>query len=192
MASNKVQFGLSNVNLAFLTDEAAGTYDTPTAIPGAVKISLAPEGKSNEFYADDTKFWSADANTGYSGTLEAALLPDAVLAEMLGWDTDANGMLVEIADGAQKPFALLFDVDGDASGKRYVYYKCIAARPNDDHNTKSDTVTPDTATLSLTITPIELDGTVVVKASVEDTVATRSVFAAWYSSVTKPNFATVS
>lgn len=170
MADNKVQFGLSNLHVAFLLDEATGLYDVPVAIPGAVKLALAPEGKEAPFYADNSTYFNQISNNGYTGDIEAALIPAAVLAGMLGWDTDVNGMLVELANGIQKSFALLYEVDGDVTGKRYAYYKCTTARPTPEHNTKGDTITPDTAKLSLTVVPIVFDGESVVAGSIERTV----------------------
>lgn len=53
------------------------------------------------------------SNNEYTGDLEMALVPDTILAEIIGWTVDTNGMLVEDADGIAKEFALLFH-----------YYKC--------------------------------------------------------------------
>lgn len=183
--ANKVEFGLSNVHVAFL-DEATGTYAAPVAVAGAVKLSLAPEGDESPFYADNIEYFTATANQGYKGDAEMALLPDAVLAEMLGWDTDDNGVLVEIADGIQKPFALLFEVDGDANKKRFAYYKCLAARPQNEHGTKTKSIEPSTQTLSITVSPIEIDDKLVVRGSAEPTA---DAYDAWYTAVAKPVWA---
>lgn len=189
--ANKVQFGLSNVRVAFLTDEAAGTYEAPVAVPGAVKLSLAPEGEESEFYADNVAYFKASSNQGYKGDLEAALIPDAVIAEMLGWQLDDNDALVEIQDGAQKPFALLFEVDGDANAKRFAYFKCLAARPTNEHDTKGKALEPKTQTLSITVMPITLDGEIVIKSAIERNVANATVYDAWYTAVTVPVFPAV-
>ena len=48
--ANKVKFGLSNCVMAPIKSD--GTYDTPIAVPGAVNLSLEPQGDTNDFYAD--------------------------------------------------------------------------------------------------------------------------------------------
>lgn len=188
--ANKVQFGLKNVHVAFLT-EATLTYAAPVAIPGAVKLTLSPEGEETEFYADDIAYFTATSNQGYKGDLEAALIPDAVLAEALGWEVDSNGVLVEIADGAQKPFALLGEIQGDESGRRFAYYKCLAARPTNEHGTKGKSIEPNTQALTLTVSPIEIDGELVVKGKTTATTGA-ATYDAWYTAVVKPDFPAVS
>ena len=51
---NKVKFGLRNCYYAKATMGASGdiTFGTPVAMPGAVSLSLDPEGESENFYAD--------------------------------------------------------------------------------------------------------------------------------------------
>lgn len=186
--ANKVQFGLSNVYVAFLT-VATQVYGTPIPIPGAVKLSLTPEGDETEFYADNIAYFTASANQGYKEDLEMALLPDAVLAEMLGWSVDDNGVLVEVADGTQKPFALLFEAEGDVNKKRYVQYNCLAARPQLEHSTKAKAIDPTTQTLPIVVSPIEIDDVLVIKGSAEPDAA---AYAAWFTEVQKPSFTVVS
>ena len=78
MASNKVKFGLKNVHYALLTDgDGTITYETPVPIPGAVSMSLAPQGETNTFYADNIAYYVSTANTGYQGDLEIAVIPDS-------------------------------------------------------------------------------------------------------------------
>lgn len=186
--ANKVLFGLNNLHVAFL-DEDAGTYGTPISVPGSVNLSLAPEGDSSPFYADNILYFTSDTNAGYTGDLESALIPDAVIAEMLGWDTDANGAVVEIADGVQKPFAMLFEVEGDVAKKRYAFFYVKAARPTEAHKTKTTSAEPDTQALALTISPREIDDLLIVKSGIERTVSNAAVFDAWYTAVTLPDFA---
>lgn len=184
---NKVQFGLSNVHVAFL-NEGTGVYEAPVAIPGSVKLSLAPEGDESEFYADNIAYFTAASNQGYKGDLEMALVPDAVLADMLGWEVDSKGALVEIADGSQMPFALLFEIEGDANARRCALYKCTASRPNDEHGTKGKSVEPNTQTLPLTVVPTDIDGKLVVKSAIERSVSNATVYDGWYTAVTEPTF----
>ncbi len=185
----KVQFGLEKVHVAFkeITGEVE-TFQTPIAIPGAVNLSLSGEGEESTFYADNIAYFSMTSNNGYTGDLEVALFPDTILADMLGWEIDANGMLVEIADGKQKEFALLFEVAGNEKNKRYIYYNCKASRPNQEHGTKTETHEPNTQTATLTITPTEIDSKKVVKGGLELSETNKTAYDAFFTSVLEPAF----
>jgi phi13 family phage major tail protein len=180
---NKVKYGLEKVHVAFVADEG---WEEPRHIPGAVNLTMNPEGSENTFYADNTKYWVETSNNGYSGTLELALVPDDVLAEMLGWEVDDNGMLVEVADGQPKEFALLGQVLGDERNRRFVYYNCIASRPADNAATTTDTATPTTETLNITILPIDHNGKKIVKSVIERDETNATIFDGWFDEVKLP------
>jgi phi13 family phage major tail protein len=167
---------------------AAGTvgWGTPVAIPGAVNLTMNPEGGETAFYADNRKYYSRFTNNGYSGTLELALVPDDVLAEMLGWEVDDKGMLVEVADGQPKAFALLGQVLGDERNRRFVYYNCLASRPADNAATTTDTATPTTETLNITILPIDHNGKKIVKSVIECDETNAAIFDGWFDEVELP------
>ena len=94
--NNKVKFGLKNCHYAKATldpDTNAVTFGTPVAIPGAVNLSLDPEGDTEPFYADDMVYYTTVANNGYSGDLEIALIPESFRKDILKETEDANGVL---------------------------------------------------------------------------------------------------
>ena len=182
--ANKVKFGLEQVHIAF---KNANGYENPRAILGAVNLTMNPEGGETAFYADNRKYYSRYTNNGYSGTLEMALVPQDILAEMLGWEVDDNDMLVEVADGQPKAFALLGQVLGDERNRRFVYYNCLASRPADNAATTTDTATPTTETLNITILPIDHNGKKIVKSVIErDETTNATIFDNWFDEVTFP------
>jgi len=181
--ANKVKFGLEQVHIAF---KDADGYEIPQAIPGAVNLTMNPEGGETAFYADNLKYYSRFTNNGYSGTLEMALVPQDILAEMLGWEVDDKGMLVEVADGQPKEFALLGQVLGDERNRRFVYYNCLASRPADNAATTTDTTTPATETLNITILPIDYNGKKIVKSVIERDEINATIFDSWFDEVTFP------
>lgn len=190
MSANKVTFGLRNVHIAFFDEEAQEqpTWKTPIPIPGAVRWTPTAEGEESPFYADDIKYYVATSNDGYTGELEMALVPDTILAEMLGWEIDDNGALVENADGKQKPFALMFEVQGDQRNRRFVYYNCQANRPAKEQTTKADTITVNTDVLNLTIVPIEIEGKLRVKNTLELNDTNQAAYNSFFSQVYLPVF----
>ncbi|MFT9496608.1 major tail protein [Anaerosolibacter sp.] len=185
---NKVTFGLEQVHIAF-KDTASQTqpaWENPEAIPGAVRFTPTAQGQETTFYADNGPYFTVTSNNGYTAELEMALVPDAVLAEMLGWEIDSNGMLVEVADGIQKEFALMGQVQGDSKNRRFVYYNCKASRPAKEHATKGETVEPATDVLNLVILPIEVGGKNIVKGTMELSETNATAYNGFFSSVTVP------
>lgn len=186
--TNKVKFGIKNCYFAVATLAAnnSATYASPKALPGAVSISLDAQGESTPFYADDIVYYTDIANSGYEGSLELALVPDDFKKDVLGYATDANGVLYEDADAPAVHFALLFEFDGDKHAKRHVLYNCTATRPAVGSSTKTATAEPQTETINITATSV-YNATIsknVVKASV--TPAEAKQYNAWLTAVYQP------
>ena len=97
--SNKVKFGLKNCHYAKATFDEDGnvTYEKPIRMPGAVSLSMDPEGENENFYADDIVYYVINNNSGYSGDLELALIPESFLKDILHEEEDANGVMAENA-----------------------------------------------------------------------------------------------
>lgn len=180
--ANKVTFGLKNVHYStYTTLDGAITYDTPVAIPGAVEISLEPRGDMVEFYADNMLYYSASNNQGYDGTLTIANIIEQFAIDALGEEKDEDdGVLTEKTTAKQKPFALMFEFDGDVKAIRHVIYSCNASRPTVGSSTKTDSVEPNTNELSFVASPRETDYAVKTKTTTETTAA---IYDAWYDAV---------
>ena len=187
MSQNKITFGLERVHIAFLTDETTPTWDTPIHIPGAVSFTPEPQGDENKFYADNGPYFVYTTNNGYSAELSVALLPADVLARMLGWTIDDNGMLVEDADGIGEEFALLGQVLGDKNNLRFVYYRCKAARPGKGFSTRSESIEPNPDNLSITIMPIEINGEKIVKGQIEPNETNQAAYDGFFNAVLVPS-----
>lgn len=127
-------------------------------------------------------YYVCQSNNGYSGDLEVAMFPESMLTDIWGMTKSKNGLIVENANAAASNFALLFEVDGDITGRKYVLYNCSGTRPGITGNTKNDSTEPDTQSSSLTVSPLK-DGT--IKAHTADD-ATEAVRKAWYTKVTMP------
>ncbi|MBE2905406.1 phage tail protein [Anoxybacillus flavithermus] len=188
MSANKVTFGLEKVHIAFLDEDNATqpAWETPIHIPGAVSFTPEPEGEETTFYADNGPYFTYTSNNGYSAELEVANIPDSVLAELLGWEIDSNGMLVETTDGTPREFALLGQVLGDKKNRRFVYYRCKASRPSKEHKTRAESIEPNTEKLSIRILPIEINGKNVVRGVLELNDTNATVYNSFFSAVKVP------
>lgn len=184
--ANKVKFGLKNVHYALLLTGEDGeiTFGTPVAIPGAVSLSMDAQGETNTFYADDVAYYVTTGNDGYSGTLEIALIPDSFRKDVLGDTEDATDhVMVENAFAEPKPFALLYEINGDQKATRRVLYNCAVGRPGENAQTNEKSKTPKTDSMNVTASALA-DGTVRARTT-ENTPDT--VFNGWFESVWRPS-----
>ena len=183
---NKIKFNIKNVHMALMNTSDAGviSYETPVAVPGAVSISMDPEGESSPFYADGIVYYRSNNNNGYSGSLELAIVDEWVREHILQEQVDANGVLIEKSDVTeQAKFALLFEFDGDVNAIRHVLYCCTASRPSIASQTKEQTIEPVTETLDITADP--RDDFLVKSKTGPDTDST--VYDGWYQAVYVPS-----
>ena len=187
---NKVKFNICNVHYALITVDEDGdvTFGTPVAMPGAVSLSLEPNGEPSNFYADGYAYYTISNNMGYEGDLELAMVPESFRTDVLKESLDDNSVLVESANVETANFALLFEFDGDVKKIRHVLYNCSAARPNIESSTNEEEIEVQTETLALTAAPLA-NG--YVKARTGDS-TTDEVYNGWYSAVYMPTTASTS
>ena len=181
---NKVKFNICNVHYALITVDEDGevTFGTPVAMPGAVSLSLEPNGEPSNFYADGYAYYTISNNMGYEGDLELAMVPESFRTDVLKESLDDNSVLVESANVETANFALLFEFDGDVKKIRHVLYNCSAARPNIESATNEEEIEVQTETLASTAAPLA-NG--YVKARTGDS-TTDTVYTGWYTSVYMP------
>lgn len=182
--ANKVKFGLKMVHYAKANFDEDGnvTYDKPVRMPGAVSLSLDPDGSVETFWADDVAFFVTNSNSSYSGDLELALIPESFSKDILHDEEDANGVFAENADAEPEHFALLFEFMGDQRKIRHVLYNCTCSRPSIESETVEDSKEPKTDSLEITATALA-NGYVKAKTG---TNTTTDVYNAWYDSVYEP------
>ncbi len=154
----------------------------PVAMPGAVSLSLDPNGEPSNFYADGYAYYTVSNNMGYEGDLELAMVPESFRTDVLKEALDENKVLLENANAETENFALLFEFDGDVRKIRHVLYNCSAARPTIESQTNEDEIEVQTETLSITAAPLASG---YVKAKTGDS-TTDEVYQNWYKSVYLP------
>ena len=166
MAANKVKFGLKNVHYAIATETTTlgvttTTYGTPVAFPGAVSLEVNPSSSdATVFRADDSDYYIVSGSTqGFDGSYECANIPESFETDVLGATTDDNGVIVEFASDEVKYVALMFEINGDASARRYLVPKVKFAKPGISAETTGENGNePKTTTLDFTASPRPDDG----------------------------------
>lgn len=183
--SNKVQFNLKNVHYAVQTGTAeTPTWGTPVPVPGAVTLTLDPQGNVEPFYADGIVYYQSVANNGYSGDLEIARFPDQMLADVWLFDIDnTDKVVIENANVEPKSFALMYQIDGDSSNDCYCLYNCTGTRPGIGGTTNAGTKTPQTRKSTISAVPLE-NGRVMARTK-SDT--SESVKTSWFKKVYEPS-----
>lgn len=155
--SNKVKFGLKNVYYAVATidtSDGSAEYDTPKPFAGAVSLSMDASSDREVFYADDIEYYVSNGASNREGDFEVAKVIDQFHTDIFGAITDSAGVMIDNPNAEPVRFALLFEFSGDQNAVRHVLYNCTAGRPSIASQTKEDTNTPVTETLSLTSTTI--------------------------------------
>ena len=178
---NKVQFNLKNVHYAVMT--ATGetpAWSAPVAVPGAVSLSLDPQGEVSPFYADGIVYYQSAGNNGYSGDLTMARFPDQMLQDVWKFELNATDkVLMENVNVEQASFALLFQIDGDADNQYYCLYNCTATRPGIGSTTNTESKEPQTQSSSISAAPME-DGKVMARTTSQ---TPENVKTAWFTKV---------
>lgn len=166
--ANKIQYGISNVYYAVKTGD--GKYDTPVHMPGGENLSISNSGgDSNTIYADNINYWSKAAATGKSGDLQMAKFPESFYIDVLGQTKEENGGISEGPSDVSKEFALMFQLEGDAGGRRVVWFDCTATVPTFTAATATDSITEASESSTITAKPTEIGGKLKTQYSCEST-----------------------
>lgn len=181
---NKVQFNLKNVHYAVMTTTGdTPAWSTPVAVPGAVSLSLDPQGEVSPFYADGIVYYQSAGNNGYSGDLTMARFPDQMLQDVWKFGLNATDkVLIENVNVEQASFALLFQIDGDADNQYYCLYNCTGTRPPIASQTNENTKEPQTQASTISAVALE-NGNVMARTTAE---TTEEVKAQWFQKVYEP------
>lgn len=181
---NKVQFNLKNVYYAVQTGTTeTPAWSTPVHVPGAVTLTLDPQGNVESFYADGMVYYQSVANNGYSGDLEIARFPDQMLTDVWLFEVDnTDKVIVENANVEPKAFALMYQIDGDINNDYYCLYNCTGTRPGIGGTTNTETKTPQTRKSTISAVPLE-DGKVMARTTADTLEAVKQ---GWFKKVYEP------
>lgn len=189
MAENKVRFGLKNVYYSVLTEGSTNSYATPVSVPGAVSLTIDSNTADGSFYADNITYYKTFSNNGYTGTLEMARISDAMLVDVFGMTRSSNNLLVEKTGVQPKPFALMFQIEGDQQEELNVLYRVVpTSKPTAGSETVAESVEPGTQSFDFEALPLVTGATAqlgLVKSRTTDSTAT-TVRSGWFTGVTFP------
>lgn len=193
MAANKVKFGLKNVHYAIATETTVGgvtttSYATPVAFPGAVNLEINPTSNDQTvFRADDSDYYIVSGSSqGFDGSFEVAIIPESFETDVLGMTKDENGVICESANDTINAVALLFEINGDNSGRRYLLPKVKFAKPGiSAETTGTDGNQPKTVSIDLTASPRPDDN--LARIHTGDT-TDATTYNGWFTSVYVPDF----
>lgn len=193
---NKVKFGLKNVHYAMVTEtvsstgQVTSTYGPNKAMKGGVSLSFNPTASKSVFRADNSDYYVSYGQGGYEGDLEVAKVNADFLKDVLNYQEDDDGILVESSEAFKTVnyFALSFEFDGDQKETKHCLYKCSASRPSIASQTTGENGQIDPATETLTITAVpRADEDKYIHLQTQETTSS-AVLEAWYTNVPIPTF----
>ncbi len=191
------QIGLSDLYYAPITEAASTgveTYGTPVKLAKAISANININTDDATLYADDGADVVIKEFVDGSISLNVNDLSTAARAALLGAIIDTKGVLVSAAEDTPKPVAIGFKSRSASGGDRYFWlYRVVFAVPNEEINTKGQTIQFSSPTIVGTISrrnKAEASGKHLWKADVKDGVTgvDATVITGWFSAVYEPTY----
>lgn len=161
MAQDTVRIGLSDLYAFPLTADTKDTltYGAPFRVAPAVSASISPNTSDDAFYADDQALVSNQTISSISLELETADIPDEVVAKLMGLTIDEKGVVIDNINAIAPTVALAFrSLKSNGKYKYLVLYKGSFGVGEDAYQTKEDSITFQTTTITGTFLPTVHDG----------------------------------
>lgn len=152
--NNKVEFGLSNLYVGTYTVAAGGTVTlgTPYHQAGAVSLTLDVESDSNDFYADNIKYWSGYTDNGFTGSIEVAKFDTDFKTQFLGYQTLTGGGVAQVKNATKPNVFIAFQTEGDAEARRVILYNVSLGAITREFSTIEESKEPVTESVDITVT----------------------------------------
>ena len=149
--ANKVEFGISQLHVGTYADaDGTVTLGTPYHQKGAVSFSPEEQSEQNNFYADNTIYWSGYSGGSIEGDLEAAMFDDEFKTQFLGYRALTNGGLANVKNASKPNVYIAFQVEGDAEARKVILYNCTLGAITREYATIEESKEPATETLGVT------------------------------------------
>ncbi len=181
-----IRIGLSNLVAFTLKTDTVGTlsYGAPFRIAPAVSASITPETSDDSFYADDIALISNRTISSITVELETADIPDEVQAKLLGLQIDENGVLHDNINAQAPQIALAFrSLKSNGKYKYVVLYRGAFGVGEDEYQTKEESATFQTTTISATFLPTVHNGDWRVSVNEDSPQVKQEVVESWFEEV---------
>ena len=179
--------GLDNVYYAVIQsdDESGTTYDTPKKLAPAINLTRTPSYNRANLRADNGVIATAGSKGPTSVSVEVSELSSEARADILGQEVNDDGVIVSNKDDRPADVALMARAEKANGEHRYiVLYKVQFNPPEESIETKQETPTFSTPTLSGEAIPRLSDGAEDAFADTDDeNVTDKTIFDNWFDSV---------
>lgn len=156
-----VRIGLSNLTGFILKTDNGTTlaYEAPFTIAPAVSATITPNTSDDAFYADDKAMVSNQNISSITVELETADIKDEVIAKLLGNKIDEQGVVHDNVHAEAPKIALAFkSLKSNQKYKYVVLFKGSFGVGEDEYQTKEDSVSFQTTTITGTFLPTSFNG----------------------------------
>lgn len=159
--ATKRQVGLKDFHVCkILTDEvgSGATYDTPVRIPGIISATMSTERSTESYYSDDIVEETFSSFNSISLEVEISNLSQSERALLLGQKV-TKGVSAASADDTAKEVGIMFRSKRTNGQYRYVALtRGKFVEPSESFATESDSLSPQTMTLTFTGIPLQCNG----------------------------------
>lgn len=156
--SKSISIGLTNLHIALMLADlspangapGSTTYGIPTRVPGAITANFSPNASNDTIFADDGPYDTASTLGAMTLELNVADLPNELRALILGATYDATtGLLIHKSTDVPPYVAVGMSVVKSNGANRLIWYlKGKFAAPDDNNQTKADSINWNTPTIT--------------------------------------------
>ena len=159
--ATKRQVGLKDFHVCKILTDVAGvgaTYDTPVRIPGIISATMSTERSTESYYSDDIVEETFSSFNSISLEVEVSNLSQSESALLLGQKVK-KGVSAASADDTASEVGIMFRSKRTNGQYRYVALtRGKFVEPSESFATESDSLSPQTMTLTFTGIPLQCNG----------------------------------
>ena len=159
--ATKRQVGLKDFHVCKILTDVAGvgaTYESPVRIPGIISATMSTERSTESYYSDDIVEETFSSFNSISLEVEVSNLSQSERALLLG-QTVKKGVSAASADDTASEVGIMFRSKRTNGQYRYVALtRGKFVEPSESFATESDSLSPQTMTLTFTGIPLQCNG----------------------------------
>lgn len=159
--ATKRQVGLKDFHVCKITSDTPGVgavYESPVRIPGIISATMSTERSTENYYSDDIVEETFSSFNSISLEVEISNLSQSERALLLG-QTVTKGVSAASADDTAEEVGIMFRSKRTDGKYRYVALtRGKFVEPSESFATESDSVSPQTMTLTFTGIPLQCNG----------------------------------